>query len=162
MQNGKTEVGREFIRSDRKPEGVQMVRRMVKFFHNEFDAINSWSAPFFKQFLEKIIRGKIRTERRNWTRRGHPKAYRVYAERWSSSVLTYFYRITEKSYLLGSFFHKTGNYLSSRAVSRQVFSMHESLTSVFGMGTGGASPLVTGMVKGILYLQNRIIRILLG
>ena len=30
--------------------------------------------------------------------------------------------------------------------------MHESLTSVFGMGTGGASPLVTGMVKGISLL----------
>ena len=56
MQNEKTEVGCEFIRFDRKPEGVQMVRRMVKFFHNEFDAINSWSAPFFKQNKKATFR----------------------------------------------------------------------------------------------------------
>ena len=31
-------------------------------------------------------------------------------------------------------------YLSSRSVSRQVFSAEASLTSVFGMGTGGPSP----------------------
>jgi len=30
-------------------------------------------------------------------------------------------------------------YLSSRAVARQVLSAHMSLTSVFGMGTGGPS-----------------------
>ena len=56
MQNGKTEVGCGFIRPNRKPEGVQMVRRMVKFFHNEFDAINSWSAPFFKQKKKTTFR----------------------------------------------------------------------------------------------------------
>ena len=35
----------------------------------------------------------------------------------------------------------TGNYLLSRAVSRQVSSTWKSLTSVFGMGTGGSSLL---------------------
>ena len=39
MQNGKTEVGRGFIRSDRKPEGVQMVRRTVKFSKNRIESI---------------------------------------------------------------------------------------------------------------------------
>ena len=34
-------------------------------------------------------------------------------------------------------------YLSSRSVSRQVFSAQVSLTSVFGMGTGGPSPQST-------------------
>ena len=34
-----------------------------------------------------------------------------------------------------------GTDLSSRSVSRQVFSALVSLTSVFGMGTGGPSPL---------------------
>ena len=34
-------------------------------------------------------------------------------------------------------------YLSSRSVSRQVFSAQMSLTSVFGMGTGGPSPQST-------------------
>ena len=36
---------------------------------------------------------------------------------------------------------KSGKYLSSRAVSSQVLWAPESLTSVFGMGTGVASPL---------------------
>ncbi len=34
-----------------------------------------------------------------------------------------------------------GNDLSSRLVSKQVFSAQQSLTSVFGMGTGGPSAL---------------------
>ena len=34
---------------------------------------------------------------------------------------------------------KAGAYLSSQAVSSQVFSARPSLTSVFGMGTGGTS-----------------------
>ena len=38
-------------------------------------------------------------------------------------------------------FRQTGNYLLSRAASRQVSSAPESLTSVFGMGTGVSSPL---------------------
>ena len=36
------------------------------------------------------------------------------------------------------FFLKSGDDLSSRSVSRQVLSARESLTSVFGMGTGGS------------------------
>ena len=36
-----------------------------------------------------------------------------------------------------------GNDLSSRPVSRQVLSALQSLTSVFGMGTGGPSALET-------------------
>ena len=36
-----------------------------------------------------------------------------------------------------------GIYLSSQAAARQVFSAQVSLTSVFGMGTGGPSPLKT-------------------
>ena len=34
---------------------------------------------------------------------------------------------------------KASTYLSSQAVSSQVFSARPSLTSVFGMGTGGTS-----------------------
>ena len=48
MQNGKTEVGCEFIRFDRKPEGVQMVRRMVKFFHSEIFAKKFAVCPIFQ------------------------------------------------------------------------------------------------------------------
>ena len=36
-------------------------------------------------------------------------------------------------------FEKAGTYLSSQVVSNQVFSAQSSLTSVFGMGTGGSS-----------------------
>ena len=36
-----------------------------------------------------------------------------------------------------------GVYLSSRAVTSQVLSARVSLTTVFGMGTGGPSPLTT-------------------
>ena len=39
--------------------------------------------------------------------------------------------------------------LSSRAVSRKVFSPLQSLTSVFGMGTGGPSAFVTLTSQGI-------------
>ena len=35
----------------------------------------------------------------------------------------------------------SGSYLSSRAVSSQVLSAYEGLTSVFGMGTGGTLQL---------------------
>ena len=34
---------------------------------------------------------------------------------------------------------RTGNYLSSRPVSRQVLSASMCLTAVFGMGTGGTT-----------------------
>ena len=37
------------------------------------------------------------------------------------------------------FFRLCWHYLSSRAVTRQVLSAYMSLTSVFGMGTGGPS-----------------------
>ena len=40
--------------------------------------------------------------------------------------------------------------LSSRAASRQVFSPLQSLTSVFGMGTGGPSAFVTLTILGFL------------
>ena len=38
------------------------------------------------------------------------------------------------------FFFQNGSFIFSRAVTRQVSSAQESLTSVFGMGTGGSSP----------------------
>ncbi len=41
---------------------------------------------------------------------------------------------------LFGFCRSTGTALSSQAVSSQVFSTLVSLTSVFGMGTGGTSP----------------------
>ena len=41
----------------------------------------------------------------------------------------------------GQPFACVSNELSSRSVSRQVFSPQQSLTSVFGMGTGGPSAL---------------------
>ena len=41
--------------------------------------------------------------------------------------------------LLGDCFFSVGEHLSSRAVTSQVFSARTSLTSVFGMGTGGPS-----------------------
>ena len=44
----------------------------------------------------------------------------------------------------------TGTDLSSQAVSRQVFSARMSLTSVFGMGTGGTpSPLPPEIVSSL-------------
>ena len=39
--------------------------------------------------------------------------------------------------------------LSSRLVTKQVFSALVSLTSVFGMGTGGPSPLKTPTIQGL-------------
>ena len=51
----------------------------------------------------------------------------------------------------------SGNYLLSRAVTRQVSSTWRSLTSVFGMGTGG-SPLLSSpdslLEYNLLYPQN--------
>ena len=52
------------------------------------------------------------------------------------------------------------HYLSSRAVTRQVLSAHMSLTSVFGMGTGGPSwqsiPTMTMAFKPSLYVKSRL------
>ncbi len=52
-------------------------------------------------------------------------------------------RVSEKKKRLHnhSRFFSVGIVLSSRSVARQVFSPPMSLTSVFGMGTGGPSPL---------------------
>ena len=52
--------------------------------------------------------------------------------------------------------------LSSRAVSRKVFSPLQSLTSVFGMGTGGPSAFVTptslfGTIAPQATLKNSLI-----
>ena len=51
---------------------------------------------------------------------------------------------------------RVGIELSSRAVSRKVFSPLQSLTSVFGMGTGGPSAFVTptSLVKAVAYLSS--------
>ncbi len=45
---------------------------------------------------------------------------------------------------------ESGSDLSSRAVSSQVLSALESLTSVFGMGTGGTSPSLPPEIVAIL------------
>ena len=42
-----------------------------------------------------------------------------------------------------AFLYYSGNDLDFRAAARQVLSAQESLTSVFGMGTGGTSPLLS-------------------
>ena len=42
-----------------------------------------------------------------------------------------------------------GEYLSSRAVASQVLSARQSLTSVFGMGTGGPSALITPTCRSV-------------
>ena len=51
------------------------------------------------------------------------------------------FRITNKktATLLGDCFYYVGAFLLSRAVASQVSSASMSLTSVFGMGTGGPS-----------------------
>ena len=46
-----------------------------------------------------------------------------------------------------------GNELSSRSVSRQVFLPQQSLTSVFGMGTGGPSALKSPTMRLMLSLE---------
>ena len=52
-----------------------------------------------------------------------------------------------------------GTALSSQAVTRQVFSTLMSLTSVFGMGTGGSSsPLAPTIYFRVLYPQNRTMK----
>ena len=54
--------------------------------------------------------------------------------------------------------HCVGIELSSRAASSQVFSPLQSLTSVFGMGTGGPSAFVTPTISVILnhWILNNI------
>ena len=48
---------------------------------------------------------------------------------------------------------ESGSDLSSRAVSSQVLSALESLTSVFGMGTGGTSPSLPPEIVAIELLR---------
>ena len=57
--------------------------------------------------------------------------------RWS--VTGRILRCTKKNQPFDWFFCLCWHYLSSRAVTRQVLSAYMSLTSVFGMGTGGPS-----------------------
>ena len=47
-----------------------------------------------------------------------------------------------------------GTDLSFQSVTRQVFSAQVSLTSVFGMGTGGPSPLIAPTIQDTLYPEN--------
>ena len=59
-------------------------------------------------------------------------------------------------------FREAGIYLFSQAVSSQLSSAQVSLTSVFGMGTGGSSPSSTPAISDLrqllflegIYLQN--------
>ena len=60
---------------------------------------------------------------------------------------------------------RAGTYLSSRAVASQVFSTLKSLTSVFGMGTGGTSSQSTPTLRDIpskLNNESKTKHILLG
>ena len=70
---------------------------------------------------------------RMWKRRPSPSFRR-------SSVHRLFF-VSEEKTICPLF--RVGIELSSRAVSRKVFSPLQSLTSVFGMGTGGPSAFVT-------------------
>ena len=74
--------------------------------------------------------------------------------RFQKNIYNYLFRFFSFiRFSMNSFFHKSsGLYpedlcvsieLSSRTVSRKVFSPLQSLTSVFGMGTGGPSAFVT-------------------
>ena len=54
---------------------------------------------------------------------------------------------------------RAGTYLFSQVVSNQVSSAQPSLTSVFGMGTGGSSsPLAPTIYFRVLYPQNRTMK----
>ena len=58
-----------------------------------------------------------------------------------------------------------GNDLSSRLVAKQVFSAQQSLTSVFGMGTGGTSSQSTPTLRDVpskLNNESKTKHILLG
>ena len=54
----------------------------------------------------------------------------------------------------GCFFREAGIYLFSQAVSSQLSSAQVSLTSVFGMGTGGTSPSLTPATQMTLSLAS--------
>ena len=51
-----------------------------------------------------------------------------------------------------------GDYLFSRAVTSQVSSARQSLTSVFGMGTGGPSASMTPTVAGLKLFASSLTR----
>ena len=64
----------------------------------------------------------------------------------SDDVRSFFqFQTKEKRFRISSeaFFVQVGDYLFSRAVSSELSSAQVSLTSVFGMGTGGTSPSST-------------------
>ena len=60
-------------------------------------------------------------------------------------IILYGFKTKEKRLRLSSeaYFVQVGDYLFSRAVSSELSSAQVSLTSVFGMGTGGTSPSST-------------------
>ena len=58
--------------------------------------------------------------------------------------------------MYGVFLLDPGSYLSFRAVSSQVLSAYEGLTSVFGMGTGGTLQLNHRKLSVFEHLENRI------
>ena len=60
-------------------------------------------------------------------------------------------RLDETSNLCRS----VGAYLFSRAVASQVSSARQSLTSVFGMGTGGPSALITPTIFSRTLIENQ-------
>ena len=62
---------------------------------------------------------------------------------WVCYKVVAFHHKTKKNHKHGSFLFGCSNNLFSRAVSSKVFSALVSLTSVFGMRTGGTSPLTS-------------------
>ena len=56
----------------------------------------------------------------------------------------------------GCFLREAGIYLFSQAVSSQLSSAQVSLTSVFGMGTGGTSPSSTPAIQMTLSLASLV------
>ena len=56
---------------------------------------------------------------------------------------------------------ESGSDLSSRAVSSQVLSALESLTAVFGMGTGGTSPSLPPEMVAISLLRLSLLAFIL-
>ena len=69
------------------------------------------------------------------------------------SQLTHFFRRREVRFS-SNLRRCVGTYLFSRAVASQVSSARQSLTSVFGMGTGGPSALITPTILTMSYHRN--------
>ena len=77
-----------------------------------------------------------------------------YEPMWLVWYIHTWFRYREQISLLS---YRVGIELSSRTVSRKVLSPLQSLTSVFGMGTGGPSAFVTPTIylfKNSLVLEN--------